>query len=197
MEISRNRGVPAPLRFVFLILFCLAFWGLGQTAQAQLQFGSSLQDATLDKYDGLKLIGRVHVTRTYVDHEKWGFFKLGIAPIGVVDGVNVQIRSAASLTGALGIVTSPGFSHDKLKHVEFRNVEISLLGEKEPRLRADKARIGGGNSLELSRVSVCSGGGATTIARATLQLSGQDCGCLRWNDAGHQQQLFVFQSLKN
>lgn len=198
METSKNRGVRSPLRFFFLTLFCLGYLGYGQTVKGQLQFGASLHDATLDKYDGLKLIGRIHINRTYVDHEKWGFFKVGFAPIAVVDGVNVQIRSAGSLADTLDVVNSPNFSPGKLKHVEFRNFDISMLGEKVPRLRAESVRLLQANLLEFSHLSVTdSSGGSTSISRATLQISGPDCGCLRWNDAGRQQQLFVFQPLKN
>jgi hypothetical protein len=167
------------------------------TTQAQVEFAPSLDDATLEKYQGLQLVSRVHITRTFVDHEKWGFFKIRLAPIGVADGVNVQIFSANCLTNALDAVNPGGISSMDLRHVEFRNLQISLLGEKEPRLRADNARMIRADVMQLSHVSISNGGEAISISKATLQVSGPDCGCLRWNNAGSQEQLFALQTSKN
>ena len=151
----------------------------------------SLDDATVEKYNGLQLISRVHVTRTFVDHEKWFFFKISAAPVEVVDGVDVQILSAESLTNALYGIKAASLSSSKLRHVEFRNLTISLLNEKAPRLRAASARIGADDILELSRVSVSNGGTTVTIPKAALQVSGPESGSLFWNDAGRQEQLLI------
>lgn len=165
----------------------------GQTVQAQLQFAPAFHDATFEKYDGLQLIGRVHISRTFIDHQKWGFFKVALAPIGVVDGVNVQIRSAESLTNTLDIINTCNASLSKFKHVEFRHLQISLLGDQASCLSADNAKIGRADVLDLSHVSVSSDGEAMTLPKATLQVSGSDCGCLRWNGADGHEQLFLFQ----
>jgi len=183
---------------VFLVLVCMGtgiFWA--NMAQADVGFQPSLNNATLEKYDGLQLVSRIHITRTFIDHEKWGFFKISMAPIGVVQGVNLQVRSAESLTNALDAINSCNLSADE-RHLEFRDLEISLLSESAPRLHAASARLSGAGKLELSHISVANGdGGSISIARATLPLSGPDCGCLHWNDAGWPRQLSVFQLLKN
>ena len=198
MEITKNSRVSAWGRLAFLAVLCLGLWLPGRTAQAQVSFAPSLDDATLEKYQGLQLASRIHITRTYVDHEKWGFFKIALAPVQVVEGVNIQILSAGSLTNALDIINSSHISSAGLRHLELRNLQISLLGEKEPRLRADSASIVRPNVLQLSHVSVSNGGEALSIPRATLQVSGPDCGCLRWNNNfGRPEQLFVFQPLEN
>jgi hypothetical protein len=162
-----------------------------------MPFPSSLDDATLEKYQGLQLVSRVHITRSYVDHEKWGFFKIGLAPVQVMDGVNVQIHSADSLTNALDVIKVSHASLAVQRHLELRNLQISLLAEKDPRLRAASASILRPDLLQLSQVSVSNGGEAFSIPRATLQVSGPDCGCLRWNEVNGQNQLFVFQTSKN
>ena len=180
-------------RFIFFILCILGLWLPGRGAQAQMEFAPSLDDATLEKYQGLQLVSRVHINRSFVDHEKWGFFKIALAPVQVMEGMNIQILSAGTLTNALDVINSAHLSSANLRRLEFRNLQISLLGEKEPRLRADNASVIRADVLQLSRVSVSNGGGAISIPKATLQLSGPDCGCLRWNNAGRQEQLLVFQ----
>lgn len=198
MKITKNRGVPAPGRFAFLVLCFLGIWGtLQNTVQAQIGLVPSLDDATVEKYKGLQLLSRIHVTRTFIDHQKWGFFKIRLDPIAVVDGVDVQILSADALTNALSGINAGSISSAKSRHLEFRNLSVSLLGEEQPRLRADSARIGQADILELSHVSVSNGGEAISIPKASLQVSGPNCGCLRWNDAGHPHQLSVFQPPKN
>jgi hypothetical protein len=197
VEPTKNSRVSGMRRLAFLALFCLGLWLPGRTAHAQAEFAPSLDDATLEKYQGLELVSRIHITRTYIDHEKWGFFKIALAPVQVVDGVNVQIHSADSLTNALAIINSGHISPAVQRHLELRNLQISLLGEKVPRLRADTASIVRPGVLQLSHVSVSNGGEAISIPKATLQVSGLDCGCLRWNESGGQDQMFVFQTSKN
>jgi hypothetical protein len=187
-------GSPIPGRGTCIGLYCLALWFCGAvTASAQMTFGPSLDDATMEAYHGVQLAGRIHITRAYIDHEKFGFFRLGLAPVPVVEGVQIQIRSAGSLTNVLQSFGPARISPDNLRHLEFRNVEISLLSDKSPRLLADKARLIAPNALELSHVSVSSAlQGAVTISRATLQVSGPDSGLLSWNDSGNSKELSVF-----
>lgn len=162
-----------------------------------MEFAPSLDNATLEKYQGLQLVTRLHITRTFIDHEKWGFFKIALAPVQVVQGVDIQIFSAGSLTNALDIINSARLSSASLRRLELRNLQIFLLGEKDPHLRADSASIIRPGVLQLSHVSALNGGEAISIPKATLQLSGPDCGCLRWNNAGRPEQLFVFQPISN
>lgn len=185
---------PNAWRRISMGLFCLMMWLCGAvTAPAQLTFGQSLDDATMVAYHGVQLSGRIHITRAYIDQEKFGFFKLGFSAVPVVDGVQIQISSAQSLTNVLHSLTSSQISSDKLRHLEFRNVEISLLSDKSPRLRAEKARMAGSDVLELSHVSISdTPQGAVTISRATLQVAGPDCGLLSWNDTGTVKELPVF-----
>jgi hypothetical protein len=184
-----NAGPEIPMA-----LLCLVLWLCGAVmAPAQVAFGQSLNDATVVAYHGVQLAGRIHITRAYIDHERFGFFRLGMAPVPVVDGVQIQIRSAGSLTNVLQSFGSSSMSSDKLRHLEFRNVEISLLTDKSPRLRAQKARLDQANVLELSHVSVSDASqNAVTISKANLQVSGPNCGLLSWNDSGTAKELPVF-----
>ena len=178
------------------------FMGLGlfvaKPAQAQMPFGQSLDDSTMEEYSGAQLAGRIHITHAFVDHAKFGFFRIGLAPVPVAEGVSIQIRSACSLTNILEALASWNISSAKLRHLEFRDLEISLLSEQQPRLRADKARLIQPDVLELSHVSVSNPSKtAVAISKATLNVSGPDCGRLSWNDAGTREQMFVFQPISS
>lgn len=152
----------------------------------------------MEEYSGAQLAGRIHVTRAFIDHARFGFFKLGLAPVPVAEGVSIQIRSAGSLTNVFEALASWNVSAAKLRHLEFRNLVISLLSEQKPRLCADNARLVQPDVLELSHVSVSSPSlTAVSIRKATLLVSGPDCGCLTWNDAGTREQIAVFQPVKN
>jgi hypothetical protein len=187
-------GTPSAERGICTILCCLGVWLCGAIAvPAQIVFGQTLDDATMEDYHGVQLASRIHITRAYIDHEKFGFFKIALAPVPVVEGVRMEIRSAGSLTNILQSLGSWNVSSANLRHLEFRNLEISLLSDQSPRLRAEKARLVQPNVLELSHVSLSSGPqGSLTISRATLQVSGPDCGLLNWNNAGNHEEWPVF-----
>lgn len=187
---TRNAG-----RGISIALYCLGLWLCGvMAAPAQMVLGQqSLDDATMESYRGVELASRIHITRAYTDHEKFGFFKFALAPVPVVEGVQIEIRSAGALTNILQSLSSCNVSPVNLRHIEFRNLEISLLSDHSPRLRAVKARLVQPNVLELSHVFLSSDAkGPQTISRATLQVSGPDCGLLSWNDTGSREELFVF-----
>jgi hypothetical protein len=166
--------------------------------QAGGVFGSSLNDVTVTEYDGIHFRASVHVTHVFVDHEKWGFFRVGLLPIAAVEGIQIQIPSASCLTNALSALNSLDLPSAGLRRLEYRDIQISLPGEKEPRLHAAIARVSPPGFMKLSNVSVAGdGGGTVSIPKATLQISGPGAGCLRWNDGGEEEELFVFKSLKN
>ncbi|HSY42378.1 MAG TPA: hypothetical protein VK811_00600 [Candidatus Acidoferrum sp.] len=195
---TKKNHIPSIGRVLLFVLFCFGLWVPGQyTLHAQMGFQPSLDDATFEKYNGLLLVSRIHIARAYLDHEKWGFFKLGLAPIGVMDGVRVQILSADSITNALETLNACNIPSAATHRMEFRNLEISLLGEKASRLRAESARIGRPDTLELSHVLVTNDPlGTISISHATLQVSGPDCGRLSWEESHNHKQLFVFNSSK-
>jgi hypothetical protein len=184
---------------VCLTMACTALW-LQEPGRLHAEgiFGVPPNDTTLTEYDGLQLISRVHADRFFVDHQRWGFFRLGLFPIAVVEGVEIQVRSASCLTNALADLNSWHPSSAGARRLELRNLEISLLGEKEPRLHAAIARVGQGGALELSNVSVAVADGTpVSLAKATLQISGSDSGRLRWRDGGSGGEFFVFKTLEN
>jgi len=153
-------------------------------------FAPSADHLTLTEYDDVRPIVKIQAARVFLDHERIGFFRLGLVPLAVVQGAQVQLESADRLTNALASMNSWNLGSRSLRRMEIRELELSLLGEPEPRLRAATARANAAGALELSKVSL-PGRPAGSIAKATLQLTGPAAGCLRWNDGDKMTELFV------
>jgi len=165
-------------------------------AQAQSQahaggpFGASADDVTLTEYDDVQPIAKIHIGRVFIDHEKYGFFRFGLAPLAVGQGVQLRIQSARCLTNALASLNSWNHSSGNLRRLELRDLEISLFGDTEPRLRAATARASSGDTWDLGHASV-GGAAPAVISKATLQISGPQAGHLRWHDGNQEHDLFL------
>ncbi len=158
----------------------------------------TVSDVTSCEYNGLELVDQVHAARIFVDYERRGFFRIGLLPIPVAENVQIQIQSADCLTNALLALHSWNQPSAGLRRLELRNLEIRLIGEKQPRLCAAGARVGQDGALELSTVSVFNAAGQpTSIPKATLQVAGSAAGWLRWNVDGQPQDVFLFNSTSN
>ena len=159
-------------------------------------FGSAAEHVTLTEYDDVQPVCKIQAARIFVDHEKWGFFRLGLVPLAVVQSAHVQIASADRLTNALASLNSWKLSSGGLRRLEIRDLEISLFGDKTPRLRAATARPNASGALDLSKVSL-TGGPTVSISKATLQMIGPDAGRLRWRDGDKEAELSVFKPSEN
>lgn len=156
---------------------------------------TAVNEVTFSEYSpkGISLIAQVHAAHIFTDYERRGFFRIGLLPIAVVENVQIQIQSAECLTNALFALHDWNQPAPGVRRLELRNVEIKLIGEKQPRLSAAGARVGQDGVLELSTVSVFNATGPqTSIPKAALQVAGSSAGWLRWNVDGHPQELFLF-----
>jgi hypothetical protein len=195
----RGRTSRVKIRFLILLKICIVLAGvflwLSQESRANAAefFGTGANDVTMVEYDGLTPAAQVHVARMFIDYERHGFFRIGLLPIPVVENVQIQIQSAGCLTNAMFALHSWNQPSVGAERLELRNLEIRLLGEKQPRLSAASARVGKDGVLELSAVSVFNTTGQqTSIPKAVLQAAGSSAGWLHWNANGHPQELFLF-----
>jgi len=181
--------------FLLVLAFCLAL------APAVLaQNSDSATGVTISEYDSTDMTptGQIHAGRFFIDYERWGFFRIGVMPLLVVDNVQVEIRSAEYLTNALADLKSWHQPARSLRQMELRDLEISITGEKHPRLRAASARIGPEGAVRLSTVTVLDGAGQTvTLPNARLQLSGASAGQLEWKNGANLEKQPVFQPSSN
>jgi hypothetical protein len=159
-------------------------------------FGSAADHLRLTEYDDVHPIVKIQAARIFEDHERFGFFRLGLAPFAVIQSVQIQIESADRLTNALASLNSWKLSSGELRRLEIRDLEISLFGEKQPRLHAATARPNTTGALELSKVSL-TGGPTISISKATLQMTGPAAGRLRWRDGAKEAECPVLKPTEN
>jgi len=186
--LAKNSGVCMAICFIVLWM-----QSPGRVHAGGL-FGQAAEHLTLTEYDDVQPIVKIQAARIFVDHEKYGFFRLGLVPLAVVQGVHVQLESAGRLTNALACLNSWNLSARNLRRLEVRDLELSLLGEPEPRLRAATARANAAGAWELSHVSLPDGL-AGSISKATLQMTGPAAGRLRWRDGEKEAELFILKPL--
>ena len=155
----------------------------------------SATDLTMNEYcsTNSRVRGRLRVERLFVDHEHWGFFRIGFLPVLVADNVKMEMPTAECLCNGLADLQSPSESGRPVSEFELRRVEISTGGERRCLVRAATGRFETGGNVRLSTVSVRNGAGHSfDIDQATLLVSGRDAGCLCWMADGRQKTFYLF-----
>lgn len=159
-------------------------------------FSSAADHLRVTEYDGVQPIVKIQAARVYEDHELFGFFRLSLAPLAVAQSVRIQLESANRLTNVLASLNAWSLSSGELRRLEIRDLEISLFGDQEPRLRAASARPNASGSLELSKVWL-TGGPTVSISRATLQMTGPNAGRLRWRNGAQETEFSILKPSEN
>ena len=157
--------------------------------------GDLASDVTLPEYSshGLSVTGQVQVGRLFIDHKRWGFFRIGALPLLVAENVRVQIQSEEYFTNGLDDLDLSSWRQlaKGAARQELRQLEINVAGEKEPRLRAAVASIGPDGEAIMSAVTILEPAGSLlSLRKATLQISGPSAGQLSWNAGGHPEKRF-------
>jgi hypothetical protein len=184
------------VKLIFVSAALCALFESGVNADGLVE--PTANDATISEYSSqdLSLVAQVHVARFFTDYEKRSFFRIGLLPISVAEDIHIQIKSAECLTNALFALHDWNQPSAGMRRLELRNLEITLSGEKQPRLRAASGRIGHDGAIELSTVSISDlSGRPTSIPKATLQVAGSFAGWLHWNLDGYPENLFVFRPI--
>ena len=77
-----------------------------QSVSDLLQQGVSVQRAVVPLYTtgSFKLSAVVRVDRAFMDYQHKGFFRIGLFPIGVLDGVTFEARDTADPFASLASV---------------------------------------------------------------------------------------------
>jgi hypothetical protein len=141
-----------------------------------LQQGLSVQRAVVPLYptNSFKLSAIVRVDRAYMDYQHKGFFRIGLLPIGVLDGVTFEAQDKADPLASLACVrrwltTKTG------QRIEMRRVKF--LFSPTTRVEAGLARCVAEDHWDLlSGVRFFSGAGEIRASRATLEMTGPRSG---------------------
>ena len=114
----------------------------------------------------------------YTDYERKGFFRIGILPVGVMEGVTFELHHPESLTNSLAQMRD-WLGSQAAKRLEFRKVNFMTFAGVTNRLESGRARfISGGRWELLDGVRLLSGTNQLAAPRATLQVAGNQCGQL-------------------
>ncbi len=164
-----NQGA---LKAIVCLLSLFLLKAGGQTLSDLFQSGASLQGAVLPIYSSktMKLTAIVRVDRTSTEYERRGFFRIGMWPIAVLDGVTYEATNSTSPADALANLhhwLGPSTS----KRVELRRVK--LIFSPSIRLEAGAARCEADGHWELlNGVHFVSGAQDLRAAQGALQLAG-------------------------
>jgi len=142
------------------------------------------------------LIAVVRADRLFVDHERLGFFKIGLLPMLVGENVQIHIASANCLSNGLWFTRTWDFHTADTQSIELRDVKIAVLGRNDfTQLRAAIAHPGNGGTWNLASVSVLDSSNASlSLDRAELQVTGPEIGRLTWMRGGFSHQSYLFQT---
>jgi hypothetical protein len=123
-------------------------------------------------------VALVRVGRIYKDYERKGFFRIGVLPVLAMDDVSVEIRDPALVTTGLAQFQAWLGSHSK-HNVELRRLRVRVGSFPTNRLESGRALITRDGEWELvDGVAFFSGTNRTSVARATLELTGERPGRL-------------------
>jgi hypothetical protein len=163
--------------------------------------GSQVDDLTISEYaprGGLEQTVELHASRIHEDFQHWGFFRIGALPLLAVEDVRMTVTSEPYLANAIADVDAWCPRTGQFRHLELRQLVITVRGDDQPRLRAASAKIRSDGTASLRTVAVRGPGGwLPAIASATLQISGPDAGRLSWISAGQPKESFLFPTRTN
>jgi hypothetical protein len=155
---------------------------------------NSAKDFTVSVYvpKGVSPQVEIHASGIFKDYERHGFFRIGLMPEMVVENVRIEVRSAEALTNVMAALHSwnrPGAGARRLK---LQHLEILLMGQISPCLRAAAGKIGNDGAIQLTSVSLADAAGRQkNLPAAALQLTGPTRGLVYWNENGHTKSLVL------
>ncbi len=176
------------------LLMVLSFNSVAFGVHAADLTGLDAKDLSVSDYDSkhLSLRIRVHVGHLFTEHERHGFFRIGVLPNLVAEDVQMHIASAGWMGGISPTINSWRPS-PAVRRVELRRLQIFLPDESHACLSAAVARPEPNGNLSLSSVSLNdTSGHSLFLARAELLISGPQAGRLRWTENGGCDQIIRF-----
>jgi hypothetical protein len=114
--------------------------------------------------------------RAYRDYERKGFFKIGVLPLAVFDGVTIEVNHTDAVINSLAEVHD-WLGRDGAQRVELRQVELLIASKPPCRVDSGRVRIlDNGRCRLLGGVTVTSGTNQVSAGTAVLQLTGVNAG---------------------
>jgi hypothetical protein len=170
----------ANVRLLFAsLLGCGALWhACGQPAADLLADGFRLKGTVISMYPstGAGPATVLRFKQAYRDYESRGFFRIGILPIAVVEGVTFELQSCESVTNSLEQLQQ-WLRSKAAGRLELRRVTFLVSGPLTNRLESGRADlVADGRLALLNGVNFMSGTNQVQATHGTLQFTGAQAG---------------------
>ena len=169
-------------RLQLLLLACaalsLALPAHAQSAADLLSGRLSARGIVTTFYEGTEqppsLVVRIESVHT--DYQRKGFFRIGLLPVGVMEGIAFELNHPDNATNSLALLLQWLGPHSA-KTLELRRLTLLVPVGATNRLESARARVGAGGKLDLfDGVSLVSGTNQLRAARGALQIAGAHAG---------------------
>jgi hypothetical protein len=118
----------------------------------------------------------VRIESVHTDYQRKGFFRIGLLPVGVMEGVALELNHPEYWTNSLAHLHQ-WLGPNSAKTLELRRLTLLVPADVTNRLESARARVGAGGKLDLfDGVSLVSGTNHLRAARGTLQVTGARAG---------------------
>ena len=132
----------------------------------------------------------LRVDRVFPDLERRGFFRIGVLPLEVADGVTFEFAATNRVSSALAELQHRLEPPVVSRRAELRRVKFVFLPEIQPRLEARRMRLAREGQWQLlDGVCLQTLTGTVHTASARLQVTGPRAGEVTW-ETGRATNLF-------
>ncbi len=179
---GRFNAARETMRLLIASLFgCLALFQAGAESTVDLVAGGfRLKGAVIHLYSGAEAepAAVIRLDKVYTDYQSKGFFRIGLLPIGVMEGVTFELHHPGSVTNGLTRLHQ-WLGANAAKRLELRRINFLVPGPVTNRLEASRARVAAGGNLEMfDGVRFVSGTNQIQAMRGMLQITGLQAGLL-------------------
>jgi hypothetical protein len=158
------------------VCFSTAFSGDGTGFRIPASF--ELKSAALPIYRDAETtpVAILWADRIYTDYERKGFYRIGVLPVSVMEGVALEICRPDEVVGSLPAI-SHRFEEQFANRFEIRGLKLRIAPSPAACLEAGRARAGREGCLELlDGVRIIRGTNLFQAKAARVQLTGPDAG---------------------
>ena len=172
------------------LLMASATSGLAQDSRFDPRIRVDGAVMTLYSDHDLQPIVILRAKAIFADYQRKGFFRIGVLPLLVFEGFNVEVCDAQRFSGALtNTISSFMVKGESAKAVEARNFSLTLRGQSGQGVTARLVRLVKGSEWQLQDGTIDQPGAASCFFHcATLIVAGPEAGQLIYattNGLGH------------
>ncbi len=123
------------------------------------------------------------VDKVYTEYQRRGFFRIGLLPLVVMEGVKIDFRQVDAASSALARLPKELKPWAGSRMLELRDVKFAFPAEPKERLRAAKVRWLENGQWQLSNgVAIQMATNEVKVQQALLQIAGPSAGVVAWGD---------------